>query len=75
VDILKQSYAVERSLKAFESALLEGHLAWARRSLPEQLRDHSPQAPEQGIHALRLHRRDVAQPRWRLAGADLAEAS
>jgi CsoR family transcriptional regulator, copper-sensing transcriptional repressor len=27
VDILKQSYAVERGLKAFESALLEGHLA------------------------------------------------
>jgi CsoR family transcriptional regulator, copper-sensing transcriptional repressor len=27
VDILKQSYAVERALKAFESALLEGHLA------------------------------------------------
>jgi DNA-binding FrmR family transcriptional regulator len=27
VDILKQSYAVERALKAFDSALLEGHLA------------------------------------------------
>ena len=27
VDILKQSYAVERALKAFELALLEGHLA------------------------------------------------
>jgi DNA-binding FrmR family transcriptional regulator len=27
VDILKQSYAVERAIKAFESALLEGHLA------------------------------------------------
>ena len=27
VDVLKQSYAVERGLKAFESALLEGHLA------------------------------------------------
>ncbi len=27
VDVLKQSYAVERALKAFESALLEGHLA------------------------------------------------
>ena len=27
VDILKQSYAVERGVKAFESALLEGHLA------------------------------------------------
>jgi DNA-binding FrmR family transcriptional regulator len=26
VDIVKQSYAVERALKAFESALLEGHL-------------------------------------------------
>jgi len=26
VDILKQTYAVERALKAFESALLEGHL-------------------------------------------------
>jgi DNA-binding FrmR family transcriptional regulator len=26
VDILKQSYAVERAVKAFESALLEGHL-------------------------------------------------
>jgi DNA-binding FrmR family transcriptional regulator len=26
VDILKQSYAVERALKAFEAALLEGHL-------------------------------------------------
>jgi len=26
VDILKQSYAVERALQAFESALLEGHL-------------------------------------------------
>ena len=26
VDIIKQSYAVERALKAFESALLEGHL-------------------------------------------------
>jgi CsoR family transcriptional regulator, copper-sensing transcriptional repressor len=26
VDILKQSYAVERALKAFEGALLEGHL-------------------------------------------------
>jgi CsoR family transcriptional regulator, copper-sensing transcriptional repressor len=26
VDILKQSYAVERALKAFESALLDGHL-------------------------------------------------
>ena len=26
VDILRQSYAVERALKAFESALLEGHL-------------------------------------------------
>jgi CsoR family transcriptional regulator, copper-sensing transcriptional repressor len=27
VDIVKQSYAVERALQAFESALLEGHLA------------------------------------------------
>jgi DNA-binding FrmR family transcriptional regulator len=27
VDILKQSYAVERALKAFEGALLAGHLA------------------------------------------------
>ena len=27
VDILRQSYAVERALKAFESALLEGHLS------------------------------------------------
>src|ERR1051326_3256510 len=27
VDILKQSYAVERAVKAFEVALLEGHLA------------------------------------------------
>ena len=27
VDILKQSFAVERALKAFESALLEGHFA------------------------------------------------
>ena len=27
VDIVKQSFAVERALKAFESALLEGHLA------------------------------------------------
>ena len=27
VDILKQSYAVERALKAFESALLDGHLS------------------------------------------------
>src|SRR5437588_6417716 len=27
VDILKQTYAVERALKAFESALLEGHLS------------------------------------------------
>ena len=27
VDVLKQSYAVERALKAFEHALLEGHLA------------------------------------------------
>jgi CsoR family transcriptional regulator, copper-sensing transcriptional repressor len=27
VDILKQSYAVERAVKAFESALLEGHLS------------------------------------------------
>jgi CsoR family transcriptional regulator, copper-sensing transcriptional repressor len=27
VDILKQSYAVERALKAFEAALLEGHLS------------------------------------------------
>ena len=26
VDILRQSYAVERALKAFESQLLEGHL-------------------------------------------------
>ena len=26
VDILKQSYAVERAFKAFESALVEGHL-------------------------------------------------
>ena len=26
VDILRQSFAVERALKAFESALLEGHL-------------------------------------------------
>src|SRR5215210_5370437 len=26
VDILKQSYAVERALKAFEAALLDGHL-------------------------------------------------
>ena len=26
VDIVKQSFAVERALKAFESALLEGHL-------------------------------------------------
>lgn len=26
VDILKQAYAVERALKKFESALLEGHL-------------------------------------------------
>ena len=27
VDILKQTYAVERAPKAFESALLEGHLS------------------------------------------------
>jgi CsoR family transcriptional regulator, copper-sensing transcriptional repressor len=27
VDILKQTYAVERALKAFESALLDGHLS------------------------------------------------
>ncbi len=27
VDILKQSYAVERALQAFETALLEGHLS------------------------------------------------
>ena len=27
VDVLKQSYAVERALKKFEAALLEGHLA------------------------------------------------
>src|SRR5437868_10064790 len=27
VEILKQSYAVERALNAFEAALLEGHLA------------------------------------------------
>jgi DNA-binding FrmR family transcriptional regulator len=27
VDILKQSYAVERALQKFEAALLEGHLA------------------------------------------------
>jgi len=27
VDVLKQSYAVERALKKFESALLEGHLS------------------------------------------------
>lgn len=27
VDILKQSYAVERALQAFEKALLEGHLS------------------------------------------------
>ena len=26
VDIIQQSYAVERALKAFEAALLEGHL-------------------------------------------------
>ena len=26
VDILRQSYAVERALKAFEAALLDGHL-------------------------------------------------
>ena len=26
VDVLKQSYAVERALKKFESGLLEGHL-------------------------------------------------
>jgi DNA-binding FrmR family transcriptional regulator len=26
VDILKQSYAVERALQKFEAALLEGHL-------------------------------------------------
>jgi CsoR family transcriptional regulator, copper-sensing transcriptional repressor len=27
VDVLKQSYAVERALKKFEAALLEGHLS------------------------------------------------
>ena len=27
VDILQQTYAVERALKAFESALFEGHLS------------------------------------------------
>jgi DNA-binding FrmR family transcriptional regulator len=27
VDIIHQSYAVERALKAFEAALLEGHLS------------------------------------------------
>jgi CsoR family transcriptional regulator, copper-sensing transcriptional repressor len=27
VDVLHQAYAVERALKAFESALLEGHLS------------------------------------------------
>jgi DNA-binding FrmR family transcriptional regulator len=27
VDVLKQSYAVERAMKAFEAALLQGHLA------------------------------------------------
>lgn len=27
VDILKQSYAVERALKKFETSLVEGHLA------------------------------------------------
>ena len=26
VDVLKQSYAVERAIKKFESAILEGHL-------------------------------------------------
>jgi CsoR family transcriptional regulator, copper-sensing transcriptional repressor len=26
VDVLRQAYAVERALKAFEAALLEGHL-------------------------------------------------
>ena len=27
VDVLKQTYAVERALQAFESAILEGHLS------------------------------------------------
>jgi DNA-binding FrmR family transcriptional regulator len=36
VDILKQSYAVERALKAFEAALLEGHLS---RCVPEGFRE------------------------------------
>jgi DNA-binding FrmR family transcriptional regulator len=36
VDILRQSYAVERALKAFESALLEGHL---NSCVPDGFRD------------------------------------
>jgi DNA-binding FrmR family transcriptional regulator len=36
VDVLKQSYAVERALKKFESAILEGHL---RGCVPAGFRD------------------------------------
>ena len=39
VDIVKQSYAVERALKAFESALLEGHLASCVRNGFKEGRD------------------------------------
>jgi CsoR family transcriptional regulator, copper-sensing transcriptional repressor len=40
VDIVKQSYAVERALKAFEAALLEGHLASCVPTAFKEGRDH-----------------------------------
>jgi DNA-binding FrmR family transcriptional regulator len=40
VDILKQSYAVERAMKAFEAALLEGHLAACVPAGFKEGRDH-----------------------------------
>jgi DNA-binding FrmR family transcriptional regulator len=36
IDVLKQTYAVERALKRFESELLRGHLA---SCVPEGIRD------------------------------------
>lgn len=52
VEILKQSFAVERALKAFESALLEGHLSGCVPSGFKEGRDHEMIAELSELYAL-----------------------
>ncbi len=49
VDVLKQSYAVERALKKFESGLLEGHL---QSCVPAGFRDGRDAEMVRELHEL-----------------------